>query len=156
MRDFSFSGASTFGAALRAALDAEPRARRASRRARRSDRGDRALVARAPDPPAPADARRDDAARSGRQGVRARRRRRLRRDAPMAAFSAGRLVGLDGLLSLSWALDAVRALCPNPPRLPAGPRPTTTAPRSSSVIEQPTTTHNASLPDQSRRSCRTR
>ena len=32
------------------------------------------------------------------------------------------------------------------PRLRAGPRPTTTAPRSSSVIEQPTTTHNAFSP----------
>lgn len=63
------------------------------------ERSDRAVATRAPDPPA-GDEHRTVRGRGASTSV---------GEAPIAAFSAGRLVGLDGLISLSWALDAVRA-----------------------------------------------
>ena len=63
------------------------------------ERSDRAVATRAPDPPA-GDEHRTVPGRGASTSV---------GEAPIAAFSAGRLVGLDGLISLSWALDAVRA-----------------------------------------------
>jgi hypothetical protein len=63
------------------------------------ERSDRAVATRAPDLPA-GDEHRTVRGRGASTSV---------GEAPIAAFSAGRLVGLDGLISLSWALDAVRA-----------------------------------------------
>ena len=147
MRDFSFSGASTChpGAAHGAALDAEPRAscRASSARlavgataatarwslARRTRPLPRTLVRAGP-------------------GVRARRRLlRLLCRVTRPWRPSPRVVWWDSTGSSRSPGRSTRCAryARTPPRLRPGPRPTTTAPRSS-VIEQPTTAHNEFSP----------